>query len=133
MSVQGTSRSSKATLLSKDAGHAPRALATAFLTALPTGRFGATHASRELALGAMMRYSDTADVLSWDDEEDMDVRSVGSSGRSPVRRFVALANGLQDGQVVLGSAHWIAVVYDVEPRQLRVGGDGDGKRQRVDM
>jgi hypothetical protein len=81
----------------------------------------------------MMRYSDTADVLSWDDEEDMDVRSVGSSGRSPVRRFVALANGLQDGQVVLGSAHWIAVVYDVEPRQLRVGGDGDGKRQRVDM
>ena len=52
---------------------------------------------------------------------------------SPVRRFVALANGLQDGQVVLGSAHWIAVVYDVEPRQLRVGGDGDGKRQRVDM
>ena len=70
-----------------------------------------------------MRYSDTADVLSWDDEEDMDVRSVGSSGRSPVRRFVALANGLQDGQVVLGSAHWIAVVYDVEPRQLRVGGD----------
>ena len=33
----------------------------------------------------------------------------------------------------VGSAHWIAVVYDVEPRQLRVGGDGDGKRQRVDM
>ena len=67
--MQGTSRSSKATLLSKDAGHAPRALATAFL-ALPTGRFGATHASSRLE--RMMRYSDTADVLSWDDEEDMD-------------------------------------------------------------
>ena len=89
------------------------------------------------ALRPPYSYLDWCSVAGVDQFAEMlveDVRSVGSSGRSPVRRFVALANGLQDGQVVpLGSAHWIAVVYDVEPRQLRVGGDGDGKRQRVDM
>ena len=87
----------------------------------------------QLGGGAHNSYLDWCSVIGVDQFAEMvvgDVRSVGRD-RTPVRRFVALANGLRDGRNVLGPAHWISVVYDVE-----YGGEGmadagvGGKRAR---
>ena len=87
----------------------------------------------QLGGGAHNSYLDWCSVIGIDQFAEMvvgDVRSVGRD-RTPVRRFVALANGLRDGRNVLGPAHWISVVYDVE-----YGGEGmadagvGGKRAR---